>query len=75
MDTDKPVPVVILPPVRFIAGPRSQGITGIIQGYWDPEISVAIITTVGIPVKEALADIVMKTRNVVIHMKYDSKAF
>ena len=36
MGSDKPVPVVILPPVRFIGRPTIQGITGRIQGSWDP---------------------------------------
>ena len=36
MDANKPVPVVKLPPVRFIGGTISQGITSIIQGSWDP---------------------------------------
>ena len=64
----KPVQVIIIPHVRFIGGTKSQGRTGSIQGSWDPKISVAVITTVGIPVEEDLADIGMKTRNVVIHM-------
>ena len=33
MDADKPVPVVIIPPVRFIGDPKRQGRKGIIQGY------------------------------------------
>ena len=36
MDKDKPVPVVNLPPVRFIGGSIKQGITDSIQGYWYP---------------------------------------
>ena len=68
MGADKPVPVVILPPVRFIGGPTRQGRTGSIHVYWDPERSVSVITTVGIPVEEDLDDIGMKTRNLVIHM-------
>ena len=67
MDAYKPVPVVILPPVRFIYRQTSKVTKGIIQGVWDPEIPVAVITMVWIPVEEALADIGMKTRNVVIH--------
>ena len=35
-DADKPVPVVILSPVRFIGGPTRQKRTGIIQGAWYP---------------------------------------
>ena len=30
-DADKPVPVVIIPPARFIGGPKSQGRTGSIH--------------------------------------------
>ena len=72
---DKPVPVVILPPVRFIGGPTRQEKIGITQVSWDPEISVDVITRVGIPVEEALDDIVIKTRNVVIHMECDGEAY
>ena len=43
MEADKPVPVVNLPPVGFIGAPPRQGITGSIQGYWDPEILIAVI--------------------------------
>ena len=74
MGAEKPVPVVILLPVRFISGPTRHGRTGIIQGSWDPERSVPVIATVGIPVEEDLVDIVMKTRNVVIHMECDGEA-
>ena len=65
---EKPVPVVILPPERCMGGTIRHGIIGSKQVSWDPEISVYMITTVGIPLEEALADIGMKTRNVVIHM-------
>ena len=75
MNTYKPVPVVILPPVRFIGGTTRQGITGIIQVSWYPEISVAVITTVWIPVEEDLADIGIKTINVVINMECDGEAY
>ena len=67
MDADKPVPVVDLPPVKFIGITTNQGITGNIQGDWYPEL-VAVITTVGVPVEEDLAYIGMKSRNVVIHL-------
>ena len=73
MDADKPVPVVNLPPVRFIDGITSQGVKLSIHGAWDPEISVAVITTVGVPVEENLADIGMKARNVVICMECDGE--
>ena len=57
---DKPVPVANIRPVRFIGSPTSQGITGSIHVYWDPERSADMITKVVIPVEEALADIGMK---------------
>ena len=71
MDADKPVPVVNIPPVRFIVIPTNQGITGNITGYWHPEIFVAVITTVDVPVEEAFDDIVVKSRNVAIHLERD----
>ena len=40
----------------------------------EPEISVAVITTVWIPVEEALADIEIKTINVVINMECDGES-
>ena len=68
MDADKPVPVVNLPPVRFIDGITSQGVKLSIQGAWDPEISVDMITVVCVPVEEDIYDILMKIINVVICM-------
>ena len=50
MDADKPITLVILPPVRFIGGPISQGRKGSIQVSWYLETSVSVITPVGIPV-------------------------
>ena len=38
MDANKPFPVANIPPVRFIVGPTSQGIIGIIQGACYSEI-------------------------------------
>ena len=74
MDAYKPVPVVIIPLVRFIGGPTSQGRTRSIQGSGDPEISIALITTVGIPVEDDFDDIGTKTINLVIHMECDGVA-
>ena len=71
MDSDKPFPVVNLPPVRFISAPTNQGRTGNIHGAWEPEILVAVITILDITVEEALVNIVMKSRNVVVHMECD----
>ena len=50
MDAEKPVQVVVIPPVKFIDGPTRQLRTVSIQGSWDPERSVPIITAVRIPV-------------------------
>ena len=36
MDADEPVPVVNIPPVRFIWGPTNQVIIGNIQQSYDP---------------------------------------
>ena len=74
MDADKPITVLNIPPLRFIGGTTRQVRTGNIQGAWYPEKSVSVITTVGVPVKEALDDIGMRYRNVVIHMDCDGKA-
>ena len=68
MDAYKTFPVVNTPPVRFIGGPINQGKTGNINEYWEPEISVYVITTVGVPVKEYLADFGMNYRKEMIHM-------
>ena len=73
MDADKTVPVVNIPPVRFIGGHSKKVKTGKIQGYLELEILVAVITTVGVPVEEALEDIVMKPRNVVIYLECAGK--
>ena len=70
MDADKSVPVLNIPPVMFIGGTINHIISGIIQGSWDPEILVSVITTVGVPVDEALSDIVMNARIEVIHLEY-----
>ena len=38
MDVDKPVPVVNIPPARFIGKTSKQRRTGNIQGAWDLDI-------------------------------------
>ena len=74
MGADKPVLVVITPSVRFIDGSTRHGIKESIQGSWDPERSVSVIATVGIPAEEALANIGTRTRIVVIHMECHGEA-
>ena len=73
MDADKPVPVVNLPHVRFICGPSKQGRTGNIQGEWDPDILVAVIMALGVPVEEALSDIGKNSRIAAIHLECDGE--
>ena len=68
MDSDKPVPVVILPPVRFIGGTSNQVRTVNIKGAWDPDRSVAVVTAVGVPVQEELSDIGINSKRSVIHL-------
>ena len=75
MDLDKPFPVVNIPPARFIGGTKKLGRKGILQGSWDPEILVAAITVVGVPVDEDLADIGMNPRMAVIYMECDGKEY
>ena len=75
MDADKSVPVVNLLPVRFIDVPTRQGRTDGIQGDWDPEILVYVITTEGVPVEEALADIGMNSIVVMIRLDCNEKSY
>ena len=74
MDSYKPVTVVNISHVRFIGGPTSQVIIGNKQVVWDPEISVAVITTVGVPVEEAFSGIGMNSRKVVFRMECNVKS-
>ena len=74
MYADKPIPMVNLPHVRFIGGPTKELIIYSIQVSWEPEILVDIITTVGVPVEEALDDIGMNSINMVIHMEFDGES-
>ena len=69
VDKDKHVTLVNLLPVRFTGGLKRQVIKGKIQGTWYPEILVDVITAVGVPVEEALANIGMNTIKVVIRME------
>ena len=68
MDIYKPIPVGSFPPLRSFGGHKNQGITGNIQVKRNPDISVAVVKAVGIPVEEALADIGMNTKKAVIHL-------
>ena len=71
MDSDKPILVGNLPTLRFGGRPTSQRIIDNMKLECYPEITKAVITTVGVPVEEALSDIGMNYRKVVIHMECD----
>ena len=66
--------MVNIPLVIFIGGPTRHGRTVIIQGVWYPEISVYVITTVRVPLEEALSDIAIIAINVVIRMDCGGEA-
>ena len=69
LDVDKPILVVNLPLVRFIGGIQNQERTCNIQGVWDPERWLSMITTVGVPVEEDMDDIEIKSKDMVIHLE------
>ena len=71
MEADKPITVVNLPPVRFIGAPIKLGRTVNIKGERYPDISVTVVTAIGVPVEEALSDIGMNYRRSVIHLYCD----
>ena len=74
MDADKPVPVVNISPVRFIGGPKIHIRIVSIEGSWDIERLVAVITTVVVPVEGGFDDIGMKSIRVVIRIEWDGEA-
>ena len=74
-DADKPVSVVSLPSVSFIDDSTNKVIIVNIQGTWDPDILLTVITMVDVPVEEALDDILMNSIKVVIHLECDEKSF
>ena len=45
------------------------------HGPWSPELSITMITSVGVPVEEALENNRMNATKVVVHMVCDYKAF
>ena len=48
LDSDKPILVVILPPLKFAGGTSNQGIKGNMHGALYPDISVAVVIAVGV---------------------------
>ena len=73
MDAYKPVPVVNIPPMSFIGVPSKQGITGNIHGVWDPDRSVAVVTSVVVPVEESLPGIGVNSRRAVVNLECDGE--
>ena len=43
----KYIPVVNLPPFRFVGGSTNKKGIGNTHGYWDPEILLALVTAMG----------------------------
>ena len=75
MDADKPVPVVNIPPVRFIGVPSKQVRTGNIQGVCYPGRSVAAVTALGVPMEEVLSGIGMNSKRKLIHLEFDCEEY
>ena len=69
LDIYKPSLLVNLPPLKFVGGPTKKVITGNIPGGWYLDISVAVITYVGVPVEETSLDIGINVRRAVIHLE------
>ena len=62
VDTDILITVGKSPPFKSVGVKKIMDRTGKIQGDWDPEREVAVVTTVNIPVEEALEDIGINCR-------------
>ena len=75
MDTEKHIPVGTQIPFIFLGGPTNQGIIGIIQGSWYPEVSVSVITVMGVTVKYPLRDIGMIGRKKAVNLEFYCDAY
>ena len=71
LDTEKPMLVGNILPLKFSGGPLNQVITVNIQVSWDPYISVSVVTALDILVDKALLCIVMNARREVIRLECD----
>ena len=75
MDIEKPITVVNIPSLGFVGDPKNQGRTCIMNVFWEPQLMVVVVIIVGIPVEEALVDIFMNSRNLVVNLElYCDKA-
>ena len=54
--------------MNFAGGPKKQEITGNMQVSLDPDISVVVLTPLGVLVEEDLSNIVMNARKEVINL-------
>ena len=57
-----------LPPFKFSMRNTNQGRKGNMQGGWEPDISVTVVTAVGVPAEGDLMDILMNTSISMIHL-------
>ena len=71
LDTDKPILVVNISPLKFAGGTIKKGIKGSINGAWYPDRSVRVVTAVGVLVGEVFSYIGMNYRRAVINLECD----
>ena len=57
LDAYRPILVGNIPPLKFVGGPTKQVRSVNIQGSWDLDTSIAVVTAAGVPLEEALSDI------------------
>ena len=74
MVAEKSITVGNLLPLKFLGVPIRQVKTCNTLGAWDPEISIAVATEVGVTVEEDLLDIVISYRKVMINIECDCLA-
>ena len=60
-----------IPPLTFSGPPTNQVRIGNMQGDWDPDRLVAVVTDLRVPVEDALLDIRMNARREVINLECD----
>ena len=71
---EKLVPVLKIPPLMFVVGPKNKLITVIIHVSWDQYIFVVVVASVGVPVKDYLVYIVIYSIKVVFLMDFGCNA-
>ena len=58
MNAETPIPVGNIPPLNFLGGPKNHGNSGNTNTSWEPEILVAVVTEVGVPVEKYLVYVI-----------------